>query len=573
MQNYIRLFVLVFAALSICSCKQESNSFNPNSEINIRISKDPQKLNPLTYPSSASREIYQYILLPLGDFDPETLELIPILIKDIPTPRIIEQGDFKGNVAYDMEFLEEATWADGSAITAEDFIFTMKAVRADQIESSAWRSFFKDLKSIEVDDSNPQKFTVIFSKPYMLALEAIITANLFPKYVYDPTNATDKIDLSGKPLDTAAPLDSTFINNFNGIKHSREVVSGAGPYKLVEWEADQFVVLERIENHWGKKSKNPYLKANAKTLVFKIIPDELTAMAMMKSDKIDIYSGISSANFEAAKKNGEDKLSFFTPQLIRYYYLMLNNADPILSDSKVRRALAYCTPVDQMIENFENGLAQRQRSLFHATKSYADQSLKSLSYDLDKAKELLSQAGWEDSDNNGVLDKTMNGEFTELKLEIIQSSSELGKKVALMLKEEARKVGVLIDVNISTNAEIRKAVSSGEYQIYPGSVVQDANDDDPYNRWHSEGPRNYMNYKNPLLDKLIEENKITLDRESRKRRYEQMQKLVYEDQPVIFLYSPKERIIVSSDLRGSVSSRRPGYLANTFQEINVFSEN
>jgi len=573
MQSILRFTVFVFFIFCVISCKQDAAQYNANSEIKIRLAKDPQKLNPLTYPSSVSREVYQYISLPLADFNPESLELIPILIKNIPNPRVITNGDNEGNIAYDFEFLEEATWADGSPITAKDFLFTMKAVRAEEIESSAWRSYFKDLSEIQIDEKNPKKCTVIFSKPYMLALEAIMTANLFPKYIYDPFGATDGIDLTGKPLDTDVPLDSTFINNFNGIKHSREVVSGAGPYKLVDWEADQYVILERIENYWGKDSKNPYLQANAKTLLFKIVPDELTALSMLKSGQVDIFSGITSSNFENEKKKKDQNLSFFNPQLIRFYYLMLNNTDPILANLEVRKALAYCTPVDKMITNFENGLGERQAGIFHATKSYADKDLPTLNYDLVKAKNILEEAGWKDSNNNGILDKNIDGKLTELELEIIQSSSELGKKVSLMLKEEAKKIGIAIEVNIQTNAEIRKAVSSGAYQIYPGSVVQDPNDDDLYNRWHSEGPRNYLNYKNSEVDDLIEKNRVSLDRNERNPRYQKLQELINKDQPVIFLYSPKERIIVSSKLKGSVSSRRPGYLANTFKEVQVFSEN
>jgi len=568
-------FFLIIALLFSCKTDPNRNHTDGNAEINIRLKRDPAKLNPMTYPSSFSREIYQYLMVPLADFDPESLQLIPILIKSIPTAVPITEGKFKGGEKYTLEFLEEAKWDNGTPITAQDFIFTIKSIKNEQIDSRSWRGYFKDLVDVIIDPENEKKFEVVFNKPYMLALEAIVTANLFPKHIYDPTNATDVLDINGTVIQEGEMLDSTFVKNFNGVVHSREIVEGAGPYKLTAWETDQFLTIERKENYWASNSSNPFLQAKPKKMNFKIVPEELSALTLLESGELNVVTGISSANFKDLKSNVEEskKYNFLSPQLISYYYLLVNNEDKILADPKVREAIAYLTNVDQMISNFENGNATPQVGHFHATKSYYNNALKPIGYDIEKAKSILVEAGWTDSDSDGVLDKKINGKKEDLSLDVLVSKAELGRKVSLMLQSDAKKIGVVIKLVTKSGSEIRKDTKSGNYQLNTAAVRQDANADDPYARWHSKGESNYTNYKNEEVDALIDKLRSITNAPGREGIYKEIQEKMYEDVPCIFLYSPRERIIVSKNINATATPKRPGYLANTFSSSMVLSEN
>ncbi len=567
-------FVVLSLLFSCRTDPQTSSSDDRSAELSIRLKRDPAKLNPMTYPSSLAREVYQYIIVPLADFDPVSLQLRPILIKEIPVAQPITEGQHKGGEKYTLEFLPEAKWDNGKSITAEDYLFTIKAIKNEQIDARGWRPYFEDLVDVIVDPDNNRKFEVVFSKPYMLAVEALVTANLFPKHIYDPNNATDVLNIDGTIKDKSNTLDSTFVKNFNGVVHSREIVEGAGPYKLSGWETDQFLTLERKENYWASNSENPFLKALPQTIVFKIIPEELSALTLLESGDINVITGVSSANFEKLKDTSEEenKYNFHTPQLIFYYYLLTNNEDKILADANVRKALAYMSDVDQMISNFENGMATPQVGHFHSTKSYYNDKLKPLGYNLDKAKTLLNNSGWMDSDSDGVLDKIIDGKKTDLELEILVSKAELGRKVSLMLQSEAKKVGVNIELVTKSNGEIRNDTKSGNYQLNTAAVRQDANADDPFARWHSNGSSNLANYSNKNVDALIDELRITMSPESRDAIYKKIQEEMYDDVPSIFLYSPKERIIVSKNISATVTPKRPGYLANTFATKKVAIE-
>ena len=573
MKILINNTILLLFILFVFGCKSEPPIDN-NAQINIRLKRDVKKLNPIIYPSPVSREIYQYIQIPLADFHPESLELFPILIKEIPIAQEILTGPFEGGLKFEIEFLEDAVWDNGSPITAEDYIFTIKVIRNEQIDSRAWRAYFEDVVDITVDETNPRKFEVIYKEPYMLALEALTTINLYPKHIYDPESNTDKLDIHGKLLNEDILLDSLFVANFNGAKHSRDVVEGAGPYKLVAWEADQFVVLERKENYWGATRDNPFLQALPEKIIFKVIPDEVSALTLLESEELNVITGVSSANFEDLRNNQDNELkyNFHMPQLIRYYYLLTNNEDVILKDKNVRKAVALLTDIDQMISTLENGHGIPQVGHFHATKKYYNNTIDPIGFNVDEAEKLLRNSSWIDTDGDGLLDKVLDGKKTDLVIDVLVSKAELGRKVSLMLQESAQKIGMKINIVTKSGGEIRKDLKNGNYQLNTAAVVQDANADDPFARWHSQGQNNRSNYNNPKVDLLMDQLRLTMSESARKKIYMEIQSLMFEDVPSIFLYSPKERIVVSKKIEAKVSPKRPGYMANTFDTNLVLSE-
>ena len=140
--------------------------------------------------------MYQYIHIPLADFDPATLELTPLLIKSIPQEIPIDTGYYKGGISFNIEILEEARWDDGSPITGQDYLFTIKAINLPLTNAGKYREFAQHIKKIVIDQSNPKKFKVIFSEDYLLALESAVNFEVYPKYFYDSINALNNYELS-----------------------------------------------------------------------------------------------------------------------------------------------------------------------------------------------------------------------------------------------------------------------------------------------------------------------------------------------------------------------------------------
>ncbi len=566
-------FFLVSLTLVICGCKTDPKS--TANELHIRIKKDPERINPLISPNPTSREIYQYIHLSLADYDPNTYELMPILIKSIPTEIAIDSGKYKGGICFDIEIREEAKWDDGSPITAEDYLFTVKAINHPATNTGKYRELTENIKDVIIDPSNKRKFRVIFGQDYLLALETAINIEVYQKSFYDTRKSTDKYALADI-IDTLKTQGDTvlaaFVADFNGNDYSRTKIQGAGPYKFVSWQTDQTIVLEKKENYWGANIKIPVLQQGPQKMIFHVVPDEVTAFAQLQNGSVDMMTEVSPDKFASLQKDTKlsDRFSFYNPVLTKYYMININNGDPKLSDKRVRKALNHLLNIDDIVKNLENGQATRLVGPIHPIKKTYNDALKLITYDVDAAKALLAEAGWSDSNKNGIVDKKIDGKVTEMVLDIYISGQELGKRVALMMKENAAKVGITINV-VEKDFKAIKAenLKTRQYHLVPSVVSQDMQPwDDLSGRWHSSSDTpsgsNENSYRNPVVDQLIDKVLISKNETERIAIYREIQKLIYDDYPAIFLYAPQERIVINKKWNATSTAKRPGYLANTF---------
>jgi len=569
---FLKSFCLLLGVISICGCKPDKNVQQHISELNIRISKDPAKLNPIFNPSSSAREVFQYIYLPLADYHPEDLILSPILIEEIP-----EEKSDDDNIIYTVNIREDAVWSDGQPITGLDYAFTVKAIKLPLSNTGAWRSLVNNIKDVKVDPSNPKQFSIYVDKNYMLALEVCLTIDLLPAHIYDKENALAVINVSDDFIVNEAIYQKDasimqFVNFFNSPEASRDILEGAGPYQLSNWNTNQSIILQKKKAYWGDKYPDiPFLRAGVEKMIFKMMPDDNTAVTSLKNGEVDIITLRNSDVFANLRKEDEasDKFQFFTPAIIRYYYIALNNDRPQLQDKNVRRALAHLLDIDKIINTIDYGLGRRTIGHFNPAKAYYNDKLAPIGYDAEQAKKLLQNAGWQDTDNNGILDKQIDGKKEELSIEILISGNALGESVALLFQNNAKEVGVNINITRKKSSLISKEhTSTRKYDMAALAIVQDASPDDPYSRWHSSmaipGERNYANYRSEAADKIIEQIRETRDEEKRSYLYLRLQEIMYEDQPVIFLYTPQKKIVVSNDIQASSTAKRPGYLANTF---------
>lgn len=567
----------ICVVLCLTSCR-DTNTAADSGTLHIAIKQDPNKLNPVIYTVQKAREVYQYIFMPMADFHPETFELVPLLLKNIPKRRAIEEGRYAGKIAFDVELREDATWADGSPITVEDYLFTLKAINHPETAAANYRSYMSSIVDARAHITDKNKVVVILEDDYMLADEIVSTFELYPKHIYDPTGILDKVPLikllgAERAAETIRQdsMLSVFATNFNSVKYSRDVVSGAGPYELTDWQADQTIVLTRKKNYWGANIDLPYMKTGPEKIVFHIIPDELSVMNQLKSGGIDLYPNASTAAYSELKANETyaDDFSFFTLELLKTYFIAMNNKSPELQDPDVRRAMAHLMDVEEIIELLEGGLGSRATGFVNVQKKYHQKALKPIGEDVEKAKTILAKEGWSDTNNNGTIDKVVDGSVLEFELDMHTTGSELSNKIALIMAENAEQAGIKINIIQKKYSDFqRENLATGKYDLITQSIVQSLAADDPYAKWHSNnaspGRTNSVGYVNTTADEIIDNIRSTQNTAVRNKLYLQLQEVMYEDQPVIWLYHPVEKMILSKRWQGSVTAKRPGYLANTF---------
>lgn len=578
--------ILLMISMFLFGCKTDKTQVDNN--IYIRLKKEPERINPLIFPNAVAREVYQYIHLPLADYNEVSLELEPVLITKIPTEMPIDTGKYAGGVYFDVEILPDASWDDGSPITGNDFLFTVKAINLPSTNAGNYRELTQHISDIVVDSANPKTFRVIFSKDHLSALEIVVKLEMYPQYFYDSNGLLADYNLSDFTEESEATIqsDSTltkFADAFNGTDFSRNTFSGAGPYKFLSWTADQNIILSKKENYWAKNGSSSCLRQGPDNIIFQIIPDEITALAQLKSGSLDVINEISADNYQALQEDSilAGNFSFYHPALIKQYVININNKQPILSDVAVRKALAHLMDVNNAIANLENNMAVRSVGPIHPLKKTFNNSLVPIVFSTDEALQILTEAGWKDTNSNGIIDKKINGKVTDLELEVLITGQAIGKNMALMLQESAKTVGIRMNIVEKDFKIIRtENLKTRKYDLLLASISQDINNwDDLHGKWHSESDTpdgsNHCSYHNAQVDEMIDKILFTKSVDQRIKLYQDIQAQIYADQPCIFLYAPEEKIVVSNKWKSAATAKRPGYMANTFEYINnaVFSNN
>lgn len=572
------LWSIVLAGFLSCESESKESSDSERFDLSIRLSFEPDRLNPMLSKLSGATQIEGKIFFPLADYDPFTLTYNPVLLKSNPVITPISEGQYAGGSQYEMEIMDEAVWDDGTPVTGYDYLFTMKAAWNPYLSNTAWSSNLGSVAEIEVDSANPKKITVVTRTQYILGLEVITNNDIYPEHIYDSNRLLKPFsyrELMGFDTTQHASLDSIlqqFANQFNHEKFSRQIVSGAGGYSFIEWIPNQQIVLRRKDNWWGSSfgEKHPRFLANPETITYFFIPEAQTAITALKDQRIDLVAELSPEQFTELKAYNDlnHTLNLDTPPVLQYFFIAYNNEHPILGDRMVRLAISKLMDVKSLIDQLFFGLASPTTGPILPFNPAYDHSLEPIALDPEGATGLLREAGWIDSDNDGIMDKIIDGRKLDLVLDILTSPSQLSQDVAIILKAEADKAGIKMNIRPNELGNILQRVRNGQFDMACLASVQAIGPYDPYNSWHSDNigisGNNFSRFRNQQIDSLIDSIRSTLDTEERNVLYKQFQKIIHEEQPTLFLVAPKTPIASSSRLSFSPTSLRPGYFENTF---------
>lgn len=571
-----RTLIIFLSVLMAFGCQPEEQvdyKYNDNT-VRVRLGRKPDRINPALSYSADSRMAYDLVFMEMLDFDPNTLEMTPIIVKNKPVVKEITEGEYAGGNSFSYEIRDEATWDDGSPITGHDVDFSLKLILSPI--GSPYRSYFDFVKKVEVDPSNPKKFTVYSDKKYMLAEDVISNTYLYQKSIYDPNEVLKQYSIAqfnSPAIKEYAEVESLkdYAKTFRSAKHASDPagVSGCGPYRFVKWETGQYIQLIRKKDWWGDKvnSSSPLFAAGPDTVLLKIIPDQAAALNALKDNELDVMQSMDSKDFVDFKANTElsKDYSLHNPTTTSIYFIAFNNKLPKLSDKKVRRALAHLMDVDDFLENFYYGFGERINGPIPNSASYHASDLPLIDFNLEKAKALLNEAGWKDSDDDGFVDKDGNN----LTLDILIPTSKAAENVGLVFQNNLKKAGINATINKKDGKEARKLSRTQNYEIYIGASGLDIGLVELKQNYHTinsaPGGTNIMSFGNEKTDALIDEIRVTLDESKRTKLYKEIQREIYDWQPAIYLFSPKERLAIHKRFDAKTSAKRPTFHLNTFK--------
>ena len=161
--------------------------------LRIRLAGEPDGLHPLLAKSTYSWQLIDLLFQPLLQFDPESLELLPVLAVAAPEVRPWNDGTAKG-LAYTFEIREAARWDNGRPVLASDYVFTLKCI-FNPLVPNIFRSYLDFIRAVELDPNNPRRFTVLCASDYFLTRVASANFEVYPEYAYDPEGLLSAIPL------------------------------------------------------------------------------------------------------------------------------------------------------------------------------------------------------------------------------------------------------------------------------------------------------------------------------------------------------------------------------------------
>jgi len=593
-----RFFLYLLVVVGLCACEPNPSSETTNTDtseptagrtsaqdvpfkntdntLRIGMRTEPQGLNRVLSTQAAGRYVSEMIFQTINSQDPVTFEQVPLLAS---VADIKKEAD--GSVSYSYLINESATWPNGLPVTAADVIFSLKIVLNPLVLSGAYRPYYEMVSKIVTSPNNERRFKVMTKGPYLLAEQSLGSLAIYPEYAYDPEGLLRSISLADlansnkaqRLAENNADL-KTFAEDFGSPGRSLDpaLIAGSGPYRLVSWEDGQRITLERRSEYWAMDSSDPWLAAKPEKIVFHFIPDEGTMGNALRDELIDAVVDLGVEPFKQFREDEylQERYDFATVPSIKYFGLLMNQNHPLMKDVKTRRAIAHLVDVDALIEQlFPGDLAARTTGPVLSAKSYYNEDLPPIPYDLNRAETLLSEAGWEDTNGDGTLDKEIDGVREEFRFEFLIFPSSASENVGALFDEWVSEAGIDVEVVVRDFRALYGEYNEGNYVMGIAGFGFDPTPDDFTQMWASTSvPPNGTNrsgFANQEADRLIKQIKVTLDDETRAPLYRRFQEIVYENQPMIFLFSPKDRIVVSRRFEYETTSLSPNIDFNSLE--------
>jgi peptide/nickel transport system substrate-binding protein len=446
-------------------------------------------------------------------------------------------------------------------LTAHDFVFTLDMLMDPQVQNGFIKSYYAELGSWKALDDHTLQLK--WNKTQALNVDFSMRLSPFPKFLF--AHAED-----GSPIPAASvglALNQHWYNN-------RGVV-GTGPYRFVEYTPGVQIRLERNEDYYGEQ---PALQG----IKYVIYTDRTQTVLKLKSGELDFgqlragqyreevlaYEGLPAAQRPTNSPflNGDITCDLVDQPV--YYHVGWNGDKPMFSDRRVRRAMTLAFNRHEVVSKVFSGLGHVARGPYLDSTPYHAPEIQPLPFDLEAAAALLAEAGWADSDGDGLLDKVLGGtartpfEFT---LSITSTTPEW-LSAAKIFKEDLLSIGIKMNIDAAEWSLMLKRMEEKQFDAYISGwgltwITE------PYQTWHSsqaDVPKgsNRIGFRNPKADKLIEELRVTLDPDKRTAMLRDLHRILHEEQPYTFVMIPKFPYCRRKSLQGVVYAKiRP--IANT----------
>jgi len=354
---------------------------------------------------------------------------------------------------YTFQIKQGVKFSDGSDLTAED---VAKSILAVPVNLGQYNGSYGRLSTIIEDAVVADEYTVELhlTQPYYNTLRELCLANPFGIVSSEQFNE----DLTAK---------DTF----------RTATYGTGPYMYAGDNDGQTWNFGRNPNYWGEAP-------DVDSFSIKYIPDNDAKILAMQNGEVDFLSGIKNISAESFEQM--EQTEGFQAQAdeksLQTYYVGYNLSDPIFGDQTVREAISSAVDKDAIVESIYGGLYDKADTFFSRSLPYCDVEQTVYNFDLDHANQILDEAGYTDTDGDGIREKDgvkLSASF------MYQTGSASDDNLVVYICDQASKIGIELTPQSAQMMDWYAMVQSGEYGLTifktqggyydPASVVTNIN--------------------------------------------------------------------------------------------------
>ncbi|HEX2242988.1 MAG TPA: ABC transporter substrate-binding protein, partial [Gammaproteobacteria bacterium] len=403
--------------------------------------------------------------------------------------------------------------------------FTFNFIMNPQIAAPRQRAYFQKVKSVEA--IGKYKVAFHFKEPYFQSLELAGTMPILPRHFY-----------------------ARYLKNPQAFNQSTGLLMGSGPYRLedpMSWAPDIGIVeLERNPYYWGP-IQPPFEK-----LLWKVIENDSARLTTFRNGEIDLYEArpreYQTLLKDQALARRTQNLEYMSPTA-GYSYIGWNqqrDGKPTLfADRRVRLAMTYLTDCKRIVDQIMLSYAEVAVSPFSPRSLQHDKSIKPRRFNPEKAKALLAQAGYKDRNGDGLIESA-DGKPFKFDLVYFQDNEDT-QRVVLFLRDLYAQAGILM---IPKPTEWSVMIDLLQHKDFDTITLgwTSGIEVDIFQMFHSSqtvpGGDNFINYKNPRLDAVIEEARSTVNEKARMLLWHKAERIMYEDQPYTFLLRAKSLVFI-----------------------------
>ena len=484
----------------------------------IDVSSEFQSFNPVTNTHLTSDDVMKFMLFtPLIQYD-EKLQ---------PVPWLAERWELS-DTSVTFFLRGDVKWHDGRPVTAQDVKFTFDLAKDPAAASLLGSAYLNMVESAEVVDPRTIRFR--FVAPHTQALDGFWWPPL-PSHLLQGVQAAQ---LTQHPF------------NQNPV--------GSGPFRFGQWQRNQSLTLTANDQFPEALGGRP----NLNQVVFRIVPEATTMLTELMSGSADVigYTLLPDQARQVREAEGQGVTLKHHPSR-EFTFIAWNNNHPLFRDANVRRALTMALNRPQIIEALLHGFAVPAHGMIPPwNPMYTD--IGTLPYDVNQSRQLLAQAGWRDTNGDGLIDQ--GGRPFRFTL-LVNSANRLHQDMATVLQQAFREIGIGVEIRTQEFQSMLQQYKAREYEAVIANWLLDTFKVDPTPLFSCREARvansaNRTGYCNPQADQLMEQGLRTTDQAQAKQIWEQFSRQLQQDQPLTFLYWTEDLAGVGPRVQNTVMDAR-----------------